>query len=84
MRPAAAARVGAAVLARPSMWWVALRQLRRTTPKGWWRHRPFLPVPSGEYLRFRLVTQYGSVDHRIETGDVLNYLAWCKQQGHAA
>jgi hypothetical protein len=66
------------------MWWVALRQWRRTTPRGWWRHRPFLPVPSGEYLTFRLVTQYGSADHRIEPADVLNYLAWCKYQDHAA
>jgi hypothetical protein len=39
---------------------------------------PFLPVPSGEYLRFRLVTQYGDPDHRPEPDDVINYLAWCR------
>ena len=40
--------------------------------------RPFLPIPPGDYVRFRLQTQYGSVKHRIEAVDVLNYLSWCK------
>jgi hypothetical protein len=35
-------------------------------------------VPPGDYVRFRLQTQYGVVDHRIEAVDVLNYLSWCK------
>jgi hypothetical protein len=78
--PGDAARIGAAVARRPSLWAVAVRQWWRTTPSGWWRHRPFLPMPSGDYLRFRLVTQYGSERHRIEPADVLNYLAWCKRQ----
>ena len=69
-----------AVAARPRLWGTALRQWRRTTPHGWWRRRPFLPVPTKDYVRFRLVTQYGSVDHPIETVDVLNYLAWCQDQ----
>jgi len=68
-----------AVLARPSLWWVALRQLWRSAPAGWWRRAPFLPVPRGAYLEFRLVTQYGDPNHRPEAHDVVNYLAWCKQ-----
>ena len=39
----------------------------------------FLPVPSGGYLTFRLVTQYGADDHPVVVDDVLNYLAWCKR-----
>jgi len=35
-------------------------------------------VPAGDYMRFRLQTQYGAPDHRIEAPDVLNYLQWCK------
>ena len=81
MKLSAAARVAAAVAMHPSVWLVALRQWRRTTPRGWWRHAPFLPLPSGDYLRFRLVTQYGSESHRVAPEDVLNYLAWCKRQG---
>ena len=71
-------RVAIAVARLPSLWGTAVRQMRRTAPDGWWRTRPYLPVPSGEYLRFRLVTQYGSADHRPEPADVINYLAWCK------
>jgi hypothetical protein len=75
-----AARIAAAVAARPSLWGVGVRQWRRTTPRGWWRHRPFLPVPSGDYLDFRLVTQYGRADAPVPPEDVLNYLSWCKAQ----
>jgi hypothetical protein len=68
------------VVARhPSLWPTALRQARRTAPQQWWRHRPFLPLPSGDYLRFRLVTQYGAADHRPVPADVLNYLVWCRR-----
>ena len=58
-RLAIAHTVGAAVARRPALWWVALRQWRRMVPDGWWRRRPFLPVPTAEYLAFRLTTQYG-------------------------
>jgi hypothetical protein len=80
--PVAIARTGVAVARHPSLWVVALRQWRRTTPSGWWRHSPYFPVPGGDYLRFRLVTQYGSESHRVDPADVLNYLAWCKRQEH--
>jgi hypothetical protein len=59
---------------------VALAIARR--PSLW--IRPFLPVPSAEYLKFRLVTQYGDPGHRIEAEDVLNYLAWCRRHERAA
>jgi len=73
-------RVGAAVAVRPRLWGVALRTWRRTTPARWWLHRPFLPLPDRDYLRFRLVTQYGSPGAAVQSEDVLNYLAWCKRQ----
>ena len=73
-------RVAAAVITKPSLWPTALRQWRRTTPPGWWRRRPFLPVPPRPYLRFRLVTQYGDSGRAVEAADVLNYLAWCRLQ----
>ena len=73
-------RVAVAVARHPRLWPVALRQWRRTTPTGWWRRWPFLPVPSGEYLRFRVLTQYGDSDTRASGVDVVNYLAWCRTQ----
>jgi len=71
-------RAGVAVVRRPGLWVTALRLVRRTAPPGWWRSRPFLPVPPAEYVRFRLLTQYGDPDHRWVPGDVVRYLEWCK------
>ncbi|MFZ4719635.1 MAG: hypothetical protein ACOYMR_09435 [Ilumatobacteraceae bacterium] len=79
-----AVRVVAAVAARPSLWATAVRMWWRTTPGDWYRTRPYLPVPDRHYLHFRLVTQYGRDDAPVEPVDVLNYLAWCKQQDRAA
>ena len=73
-------RVTAAVARQPRLWRTAVMQWRRTTPSRWWRRRPFLPVPAGDYLRFRLITQYGSADHLPVADDVLNYLEWCRLQ----
>jgi hypothetical protein len=73
-------RIGWAVATHPTLWPVAIRQWRRTTPRGWWRRRPYLPVPSREYLRFRLLTQYGDSEASVSSADVVNYLAWCRTQ----
>ncbi len=67
------------MIVRPPLWPVALRQWRRTVAPQWWRHRPFLPVPPREYLRFRQVTQHGRAEHPVQRSDVLNYLQWCRQ-----
>jgi hypothetical protein len=67
-----------AVLARPRLWPTALRQWRRLAPAGWWRRWPFLPVPPREYVRFRLITQYGEDGHAPTPEDVVNYLTWCR------
>lgn len=71
-----------AVLARPWLWWTAVRQVARLAPRGWWRRMPFLPVPPPEYLEFRLVTQYGGDERwardQVCSRDVLDYLRWCR------
>jgi|TARA_B110000967_G_scaffold186611_1_gene207853 hypothetical protein len=72
-------RAALSVVRHPELWLTALRQARRTAPPGWWKRKPFLPVPSGEYLEFRLITQYGDATHRPEPGDVVKYLQWCRQ-----
>ncbi len=71
-------RIAGAVVRHPSLWPVAVRQWRRTVPAGWWRRSPFLPVPAPEYLRFRLLTQYGDTEADVSGADVVNYLAWCR------
>lgn len=77
--PTGVVRVAAAVARRPDLWATAVRQVRRTAPSGWWRTRPFLPVPSDRYLHFRLVTQYGETDRPPIPADVVDYLAWCRE-----
>jgi hypothetical protein len=79
----AAVKVASAVVARPSLWGTALRMWARTTPRDWWRRRPFLPLPPADYVHFRLVTQYGAANAPVVAEDVLNYLTWCKRQGQA-
>lgn len=68
-----------AVLGRPRLWPTALRQGRRLVPPGWWRRRPWLPLPSRDYLRFRLETAYGGTGRTPARGeDVIAYLEWCR------
>ena len=71
---------GAAVLVRPALWATALRQVARLAPAGWWRRWPPLPLPDRDYMRFRLVTQYGDSDRPPEPADVVTYLRWCRRQ----
>lgn len=70
-----------AVIVRPSLWAVAVRQVIRLAPPGWWRRAPFLPLPDADYLHFRLTTQYGDPEHAPEPADLVSYLRWCRQEG---
>jgi hypothetical protein len=85
IRPAVGSAVGSAwaVARRPHLWATAMRQARRTAAPGWWRRPPFLPVPSGEYLRFRLQTQYGDAGAAPQPSDVVSYLEWCRDWDRA-
>jgi hypothetical protein len=77
--PVGAARIAAAVARRPSLWPTAARQARRTARPGWWKRPPFVPLPTDEYLHFRTVTQYGETERPPHPGDVVDYLAWCRE-----
>jgi hypothetical protein len=67
------------VLPHPSLWPVAVRQARLLAPPGWWRRRPHLPVPTADYLRFRLETAYGGAgDQAPAPADLVTYLRWCR------
>ncbi len=71
-------QAGVAVVAHPSLWGVAVQQMWRLGRGGWWRSAPFLPVPSAQYLRFRMVTAYGDPDAAMDADDLVTYLRWCK------
>jgi len=76
-------RAFVAVLIRPWLWWIALRQVARTARPQWWRHAPFLPLPPPAYLRFRLETAYGAVTAPAPD-DLVAYLEWCGSGAAAA
>ena len=67
-----------AIARRPGLWATAARQAIVLAPDGWWRRPPYLPVPDRDYMRFRLVTAYGDVDHEPDPDDLIAYLHWCR------
>jgi len=77
-RPSFWWRATVLVLARPHLWWIALQQAARLARPRWWAHRPFLPLPDRDYLRFRFETQYGA-DGRPDPHDLVEYLEWCRR-----
>ena len=67
-----------AVAGRPWLWGTGIRQVLRLTPTGWWKHRPFLPLPAKDYLSFRMQTAYGDQNHPVVAADLVTYLDWCR------
>ena len=72
-----------AVVRRPWLWSVAVRQGVRLAPNRWWCRAPFWPLPDRRYLGFRLETQYGNAVHNAEPHDLVTYLAWCRSYQRA-
>jgi len=67
-----------ALVVHPELWATAARQVLLLAPTGWWRRRPWLPLPDPAYLRFRLQTAYGDPEREPEPADVVTYLHWCR------
>jgi len=78
-----ALRAAVAVGRHPSLWVTGLRQALVLAAPGWWHRRPFLPLPTAEYLSFRLQTAYGGAgDRPPDPGDLVTYLHWCRNARH--
>lgn len=75
-RRSGARSAAGAVLSRPRLWPAAVRQARALVPPGWWRRRPFLPVPDRDWVRFRMATAYGDGTAPVDVDDLLAFLAW--------
>ena len=66
-----------ALATRPGLWPTAWRAGRDHTPAGWWRHRPYLPLPDRAWMKFRLVTAYGGDGSGpIQAEDLITWLEW--------
>ena len=48
----------------------------RFRARDWYRRFPFLPLPSSEYLRWRMYTAYGDENAVPPADDVVRYARW--------
>lgn len=75
-RPIGLRRAVLAVARRPRLWLPAVRAARAHVPLRWWARRPHLPVPDGQWMRFRMTTAYGDPGAGLDVEDLLTWLAW--------
>lgn len=61
---------------RPSLAFALLQVAWRFRRRGWWHRFPFLPLPSEEYIRWRMHTAYGDSDATPPAADVERYAVW--------
>ena len=66
--------------ANPATGVALLRVAWRFRERGWYRRIPFLPLPSREYVRWRMYTAYGSYDFVPPAADVVRYARWAVRE----
>jgi hypothetical protein len=66
---------------RPVLAGALLTTAWRFRKRGWYRRFPFLPLPSMEYVRWRMYTAYGDEDAVPPAGDVERYARWAARYG---
>ncbi|MFL5576326.1 MAG: hypothetical protein ACJ79S_10205 [Gemmatimonadaceae bacterium] len=65
---------------RPALAADLLRVAWRFRARRWYRHFPFLPLPSAEYVRWRMYTAYGESGAVPPAADVERYARWAGRQ----
>lgn len=58
-----------------------LRVAWRFRARAWYRRWPLLPLPSRDYVRWRMHTAYGSYDAIPPAEDVVRYARWAGRGG---
>lgn len=48
--------------------------------RGWYARFPFLPLPAGEYVRWRMHTAYGDHHAIPPVRDVMRYARWAARR----
>jgi hypothetical protein len=61
---------------RPSTGVALLTVAWRFRRRGWWRRAPFLPLPSREYVQWRMHTAYGDANITPPADDLVRYARW--------
>lgn len=63
-------------LARPRLWPALLGAAWAFRAKKWYRRPPFLPLPSPDYVAWRMETAYGDPDAAPPADELASFLAW--------
>lgn len=63
-------------LARPGLWRAMAGAAWAFRAKGWYRRPPFLPLPSPDYVAWRMETAYGDPGAAPPAGELAGFLAW--------
>lgn len=74
--PRLAATLTLRAAAHPPLAADLLRVAWRFRRRGWYRRPPFLPLPSRDYVRWRMYTAYGDYDAIPPAEDVIRYARW--------
>jgi hypothetical protein len=76
-------RLAAQAVRRPRLLAGLLAAAWRFRARGWWRRRPFLPLPPAEYVAWRMHTAYGD-DGRLPTApEMERYIRWANRMHRA-
>lgn len=66
---------------RPRLYWLLLRAAWRFRARGWYRRPPFLPLPTREYMDWRMHTAYGDDAEPPPPEELESYLRWVLRMG---
>ena len=66
-------------LVRPRLAIDLLRMVWAFRAQRWYRHAPFLPLPPGEYVRWRMYTAYGDEEAVPPIEDVIRFAQWRRE-----
>jgi hypothetical protein len=63
-------------IANPAVGVALARVGWRFRRRGWYKRFPFLPLPSTEYVRWRMHTAYGRDEAVPPAADLIRYARW--------
>ena len=81
--PLLAARLISRSIASPTTAVALLRVGWRFRQRAWYSRFPFLPLPSREYVRWRMYTAYGDEHAVPPADDVIRYARWATRDSPA-
>jgi len=76
--PRLIATVGARAMVHPVRALDLLRVAWRFRRRRWYQRPPFLPLPSTDYVHWRMYTAYGSEHAVPPPADVARYARWAR------